>query len=171
MSKNREDQYKLLWPPTADFARLAAATNAFVVPFSAVGGDDAFDIAMDTADILAHPVLAPLATAVVDNLVHEGRDPAELVMPLTRLPGSGVPSPLPVANFGRVYFKIGEAVDMGKINSRDKAACRAAAAVARARVEAGIVELLELRESDPERGVWGRVQRKTVEAVTLASRL
>eukprot|EP00892_Ulva_mutabilis_P006065 jgi/Ulvmu1/3830/UM018_0042.1 len=171
VSKNRAEQYKLLWPRTGDFARLAAATNATIVPFSAVGGDDAFDIAMDPADILAHPVLAPLATAAVDRLMREGRDPAEVVWPITRLPGSGMPSPLPVANFGRVYFKIGEPVDMAEVDKRDRAACRDAAATARSRVEAGIQELLEVREADPERGVWGRAQRRAMEAVNLASRL
>lgn len=171
MSKNSDELYKLLWPPAVDFARLAAATGATVVPFSSVGGDDAFDIAMDPADILSHPVLAPLATAAVDTLMSEGRNPAEVVLPLTRLPGSGIPSPLPVANFGRVYFKFGEVVDMAGVDSRDKSACQEAGAVARARVEAGIEELLELREADPERGVLSRIQRRTVQAVSLASRL
>lgn len=171
VSKNRDEYYKLFWPPSVDFVRLAAATNATIVPFSAIGGDDAFDIAMDPADILSHPVLAPLATAAVDTLVSEGRNPSEVVMPLTLLPGSPIPSPLPVANFGRVYFKFGEPVDMAEVPSKDRAACRAAGAVARRRVEEGIAELLEVREGDPDRGVLRRMQRKAVQAVSLASQL
>lgn len=38
-------------------------------------------------------------------------DPAEAALPLTRLPGLGLPTPVPVPNLQRLYFKICEPID------------------------------------------------------------
>lgn len=41
--------------------RLAARFGAIIVPFAAVGGDDAYDIALEVDEVLENPVLGPLA--------------------------------------------------------------------------------------------------------------
>lgn len=42
--KKRGQEYKLLWKESPDFVRLAAKCNALIVPFAAVGADDAYDV-------------------------------------------------------------------------------------------------------------------------------
>lgn len=44
----------------ADFVRLAARCGAIIVPFAAVGADDAYDVMMDVDEVLDAPVLGDL---------------------------------------------------------------------------------------------------------------
>jgi hypothetical protein len=44
----------------ADFVRLAARCGAIIVPFAAVGADDAYDVLMDVDEVLDAPVLGDL---------------------------------------------------------------------------------------------------------------
>ena len=45
--KRKGEKYQLFWrEDRADFVRLAAKFDAIIVPFAAVGGDDAFDLFM-----------------------------------------------------------------------------------------------------------------------------
>jgi hypothetical protein len=50
VAKLRDQKYQLLWKD-GDFIRLAARCDALIVPFAAVGGDDAFDLFMDTKEV------------------------------------------------------------------------------------------------------------------------
>lgn len=45
--KRRGEEYQLFWRrDRTDFVRLAAKYNAIIVPFSAVGADDAYNLFM-----------------------------------------------------------------------------------------------------------------------------
>lgn len=44
VAKRRGEEYLLQWKESPDFVRLAARCNALIVPFAAVGADDAFDV-------------------------------------------------------------------------------------------------------------------------------
>ena len=46
MVKPKAQDYTLLWKDEPDFVRMAAACGAIIVPFAAVGADDAYDIMM-----------------------------------------------------------------------------------------------------------------------------
>lgn len=50
--------------------------------------------------VTLHPLQGLLAR------VDPSLDPAEAAMPLTRLPGVGLPTPVPVPNLQRLYFKV-----------------------------------------------------------------
>ncbi len=39
VNKLKGEEYKLIWKDQPDFVRMAAKTNALVVPFAAVGGE------------------------------------------------------------------------------------------------------------------------------------
>lgn len=60
----------------------------------------------DTDEILAAPVLGPLARSAV-RAINPSLDPAETVMPVAAVPGiSWLPSPLPIPDIRqRVYFR------------------------------------------------------------------
>lgn len=107
MNKRKGEKYKLIWKDKPDFVRMAAKSGALIIPFAAVGGDDAFDIAMDTDEVLANPLLGPLARRVTNQVFKgtplEGSDDA--VTPITKLPGLGLPSPLPLPKLERLYFR------------------------------------------------------------------
>jgi hypothetical protein len=51
VNKRRDEKYKLKWRETPDFVRMAANRNAIIIPFAAVGGDDAYDVMMDADQV------------------------------------------------------------------------------------------------------------------------
>ena len=53
-------EYTLLWSDKTDFVRLAARCNAIIVPFVAVGADDAYDILLEASEVLQAPLLGDL---------------------------------------------------------------------------------------------------------------
>lgn len=55
VTKRRGEQYKLLWQGRTGFARLAIETNATVVPFGAIGGDEIYDVVIDGDTIMKTP--------------------------------------------------------------------------------------------------------------------
>ena len=69
----------------------------------AAAGDDAFDLALDTEELLQNPVLGPLAAGTLERFA-PGLDPREALFPVTRGP-FGLPSPVPVPRLERLYFK------------------------------------------------------------------
>lgn len=107
VNKRKGEKYQLIWKDKPDFVRMAAKSNALIIPFAAVGGDDAYDIAMDTDEVLANPLLGPLARRVTSRIFRgtplEGSDDA--VSPITNLPGLGIPSPVPLPKLERLYFR------------------------------------------------------------------
>ena len=149
--------------------RLAARCNAVIVPFAAVGADDAFDIFMDTDEILSHPVIGPLTSAFMRSVAGDDTNLAEAVMPITTIPGTPLPSPVPLSNLGRVYFKFAEPVDTAELSVKDATACAAVYGECKARVEAQIAELLAIRERDPRRSGWARLTEGVRESLGLVS--
>lgn len=66
-------------------------------------GDDAFDLALDTREVLSNGILGPLAAGALQR-VARGIDPEEAVFPITK--GLfGLPSPVPVPKLERIYFR------------------------------------------------------------------
>lgn len=107
VTKRKGERYKLIWKNKAEFVRMAASTNALIIPFAAVGGEEAFDIALDTDEILADPVLGPLARAA-SNRVFKGsplEGSPDAIGPIIKLPGTELPSLLPLPKLERLYFR------------------------------------------------------------------
>ncbi len=61
--KKRGQEYTLLWRESPDFVRLAAKCNALIVPFAAVGADDAYDVGAGVGKKLIHPTSSLYASA------------------------------------------------------------------------------------------------------------
>jgi 1-acyl-sn-glycerol-3-phosphate acyltransferase len=157
--KGRGEKYTLLWGERMGFARLAMECGYPIVPVSAVGADDAYDILFDVADILASPI-GPLVERIAPR--------PDLIPPVVR--GVG---PTAVPRVARLYFHFGAPVETRYLAGRagDPAACFAVRERVRKAVEAGIARLLLERERDPDRPLLARVlaprvRRRTRPAVT-----
>ncbi|BDA40991.1 probable acyltransferase-like protein At1g54570, chloroplastic [Coccomyxa sp. Obi] len=157
VNKLKGQEYQLLWREQPDFVRMAAKLNALIIPFSAVGGDDAFDLALDTREILENPILGPLSRGALER-VAPGLDPEEAVPPLTR--GLfGLPSPIALPKLERIYFRFMAPIDPNEdlCSLDDMDACMGTYERVRHSVEDGIQQLLAEREVDPERDLGPRL--------------
>jgi 1-acyl-sn-glycerol-3-phosphate acyltransferase len=80
VAKRRGEQYQLFWKERVGFARMALTHGATIVPFAALGVEDALHIVADANDLLASP-LGPLVrrlvrrTDVIPPLVRPKRRP------------------------------------------------------------------------------------------------
>ena len=54
--KRRGEKYRLLWGTRTGFAQLAIELGCPIVPFSAVGAEDAYEILLDADDLRATPL-------------------------------------------------------------------------------------------------------------------
>jgi hypothetical protein len=116
--------------------------------------------------VLDSPVLGPISRAVVDRFVGNDMDESEVIFPITKVPGTNVPSPVPLSNFERVYFKFGKPLDTATLDVKDRSACASQYAVCKASVELLIQELLEHRETDSDRRGAGRIGRQVMRGVS-----
>ena len=55
MAKRKGEKYKLMWKDDAEFVRLAMRFQCTIIPFASVGTEDAFNIAMDSDEIMRSP--------------------------------------------------------------------------------------------------------------------
>jgi hypothetical protein len=123
VTKRRGEAYQLQWKEQADFVRLAAKCDALLVPFAALGADDAFDYFLDSDELLSNPVLGPALRGIYQRLAPD-LPPESTVYPIAGvpLPGGGpvVPSLLPVpSSIQRVYFQFRPPIDPRDLLSAD----------------------------------------------------
>ncbi|KAF8058058.1 acyltransferase-like protein [Scenedesmus sp. PABB004] len=162
VNKRVGDDHTLLWRDAPDFVRLAARCGAVVVPFAAVGADDAFNVAMEVDELLAAPLLGDLVKGALRR-VDPALDPREAALPLTRLPGTPLPTLVPIPNLQRLYFKICQPVDMATLGlgdgRRGDARWQEVYDDIRATVVAGMEELQAVRAADDQRDVRARLSK------------
>jgi len=177
--KRRGEEYTLIWPERAEFVRAAAKFGADIVPFAAVGSDDA------VVQLMSGPEMAELRERVAKPL----RDVAGALLPRGQGGGDGSGSggafggrPLPVARKGvnaqsfdedafanalpliapngpprRIYFKFGAPIRTTPDMAKDKAACERVYAQTKSDVEGGLSWLLANRGRDPYADFAARV--------------
>ncbi|MEW6268035.1 MAG: lysophospholipid acyltransferase family protein [Thermodesulfobacteriota bacterium] len=143
--KRRGEKYCLIWGKRTGFARLAIEFGYPIVPFSAVGAEDAYDILLDADDLLATP-LGPVLRRLVAR--------PELIPPIAR--GIG-PTALPRPE--RLYFHFGEPVETRHLAGRqdEEEVAFAVREKVRRAVEDGIARLLLERERDPDHALLPRL--------------
>ncbi len=143
--KHKGEKYRLIWKNRIGFARLAIEFGYTIVPFSAVGAEDCYDILVDSDEFLKTrlgPVLERLAPR-----------PDE-IPPLVRGVGlSLLPKPQ------RFYFHFGRPIETAQLAGKqnDEAVCFALRDQVRHAVERGIALLLARRERDPDRQLGTRL--------------
>ncbi|GLC71454.1 hypothetical protein PLESTF_001117600 [Pleodorina starrii] len=158
--KKRGQEYQLLWKDSPDFVRLAARCNALIVPFAAVGADDAYDVIMDTDEVISHPLLGPLTTGLLSRVSSE-LQPQESIFPITRLPVVGIPTPIPIPNLQRLYFQFAPPIDPSALGTdiHDPQQVQELYDSVRGTVTQCMSELLAVREADDESQLGARLAK------------
>lgn len=138
-AKRRGERYKLIWANRLGFVRMAIAHGCTIVPFAALGAEDALDIVADAHDIMDSPL-----GRWVEGLGLR----RDLVPPLVR--GIG---PTPIPRPERLYFWFGEPVSTAEhVGSQDDdALCLEVRGQVHASVDAGLDALKQHRSQDPKR--------------------
>lgn len=66
--KRKGEKYQLFWPARPEFVRMAIKFGATIVPFSAVGLEDSFDIVVDSKELLGAPVIGGMVRERISGL-------------------------------------------------------------------------------------------------------
>ena len=135
----REEAYILKWSNRTDFVRMAAAFDAIIVPFGAIGVADSLDILLDSSDIYSNPILNRLARRAATRIPRARATVAEnFTLPIfsPKLPR-------------RIYFLFQQPFDTRNLDARDKKACRDVYLAIRDQVEESLATLLRFRQNDP----------------------
>lgn len=144
VAKRKGEKYQLIWKERMGFARLAIEHGYTIVPFAAVGAEEAVDIVLDGDN----PLLAP--TRLFAEKILGSKD----AMPITR--GIGL-SPVPRPE--RQYYWFGEPIPTESLQGQqdDDAVVRTVRDRTKVAVESGMEFLLVERENDPNRSVVKRL--------------
>jgi 1-acyl-sn-glycerol-3-phosphate acyltransferase len=137
--KRKGERYQLIWKNRLGFAKMALRHRCTIVPFGAVGADDAYDIVIDGDDVIRSP-LGKLGKRL--GILHE-----DLVVPLAR-GAAGTPLPKPQ----RFYFRFEPPIPTAEWAGRDdEATAREVRDRTRSAVEHALDELLALRARTRQR--------------------
>lgn len=145
----KNDAYRLLWPEKLDFVRVAAKFNATIIPLSAVGAADSFNILIDAPDLLRLPFgLGERLTNYSRNIVSARADDLdELFIPPLALPRQPA----------RHYFLFGKPLRTDALDHRNIEACEAFYKRVKSEVELGFEDVLRARKKDPFADFSGRL--------------
>lgn len=157
------EQYKLFWPEKAEFVRMAARSEATIVPFGIVGEDDMAEVVGDYDDVMKIPIYNDMIEKLnkdVQNL--RSGTTGEVANQQMYLPIM-VPKPP-----GRLYFLFGKPIPTAgrKDELRDKANAHDLYVQVKGEVEASIEYLLRKREEDPYRPFLPRFLYEAVSGFT-----
>jgi 1-acyl-sn-glycerol-3-phosphate acyltransferase len=144
VAKRKGERYTLIWKERMGFARLAIEHGYTIVPFAAVGAEEAVDIVLDGDN----PLLAP--TRLFAEKILGSKD----AMPIKR--GIGItPFPRPE----RQYYWFGEPISTEAVQGQqaDDAVVGTVRDRTKKAVEQGMEFLLTERENDPNRSVVKRL--------------
>lgn len=149
VAKRKGEKYKLIWKERLGFARMAIRHRCTIVPFAAVGAEDALDVVADADDLLRTPL---------GGLLRKLKLRVDVLPPLVK--GVG-PTPLPRPE--RFYFAFRPPIptarwaEVAKREDEDSAA-RDLRDTVRAEVAAGIADLQAHQAADPRRRLGARLR-------------
>ncbi len=138
-TKRRGEKYQLIWANRLGFVRMAVRHGCTIVPFAALGAEDAFDIVMDADDLLR---------SRFGRLIQGLGLRRDMIPPIVQGIGA-TPIPRPE----RLYFWFGEPVETRDVVGRqdDAEVCTQLRDAVRTSIEQGIAELRLTRAADPKR--------------------
>ncbi len=143
VTKRKDQKYQLLWENRYGFARMALQYGCTIVPFAAVGVEDAFEIVLDGDDMFKSPLGPLLRRANVRR---------DVLLPLVR--GIG-PTPIPKPH--RLYFQFQPPIEVPRLTDPDDQSVAKLRERAYEAVSAGIEDLRRLQKTDPKRKLLPRL--------------
>lgn len=146
--KNKGEAYQLKWENRTGFVKMALQHQCTIVPFSAIGGEECYELIWDSEEILSSPL---------GLLLRQFGARKDMVIPIVK--GIGL-TPLPRPQ--RFYYKfappISTKVYQGK--EKDEATILEIQHLVKEQVENGLRDLLDIREQDPNRTLFNRILSK-----------
>lgn len=142
--KRKGEAYQLIWKDRTGFARMAIQHGYPIIPFAAVGAEEAYKILVDGDEIMRSPVGRLLrATGIAEKFLRNG----ESLMPLVR--GLG---PTWIPRRERFYFSVGKPISTRRLRGHedDDAVLLALRDRVKAQVETHIKHLLRQRAKDAQ---------------------
>ncbi|MGH1335736.1 MAG: lysophospholipid acyltransferase family protein [Aureispira sp.] len=148
--KNKGEAYQLKWEDRSGFIKMAMQHGCTIVPFSAVGAEECYDLVMDSDEILQSPIGFALRKMGL-------RD--DLIIPMAK--GIGM-SPLPKPQ--RFYYKFAKPIRTTAYQGleEDAEAVAALKTIVEHEVLEGIEALKVIRAKDPKRKLPTRVLAQLV---------
>ena len=140
--KRKGEAYRLIWKDRIGFAQMAAAHGYPIVPFAAVGAEEAYRIALDAGEIMASPLGKLLrATGLADKYLRGGEELPPLALGL---------GPTLIPRPERFYFSFGKPISTARYRGQvdDLAAMHALRDRVRVSIEKQLVQLQQVREGD-----------------------
>lgn len=146
--KNKGEAYQLKWEDRVGFAKMAIRNQCTIVPISAVGGEECYELVMDSKEILASPVGKILKLMGVRK---------DMVIPLVK--GVGI-TPLPRPQ--KFYYQFGTPISTTEYlgMEENKEALYALKEKVQLKVEEGLSDLLKIRDNDPDSKLLDRLWHK-----------
>ncbi len=146
VAKRKGEKYQLVWKQRAGFARMAIEHGCTIVPFAAIGVEDALDVVFDADELMETPLGEPIRRLGMRT---------DVIPPIIR--GIG-PTMFPRPQ--RYYFQFRPAISTKDLSGKhtDDDTCWSLREQIKAEVECGIQELREIRERDPRRSFRTRMR-------------
>lgn len=144
--KYKGEAYQLIWGERKGFARMAIKHGCTIVPFSAVGAEECYDLVMDSQEMAK--------TYMGKMMTKHFKLRQDHLFPIVK--GVGM---TPIPRPERLYFKFGKPIETtqyeGDYMNNNK--CDALKAVVKSAVEDGIKEMHQKRLFDPKRNFINRM--------------
>ena len=142
--------YPLQWVQTkTDFVRTAARFNAIIIPFSAIGMAESFNVVLEPEDVLKLPIIGPQVRDFNRNMTkarYDAKPDDEIVTFPLALPA------IPQRN----YFLFGPAIDTTLVDPKNITACSEVYKQVQNHVRKGIDDLRSARTQDPFQDTFQR---------------
>ncbi|XP_034706778.1 acyltransferase-like protein At3g26840, chloroplastic [Vitis riparia] len=148
------EEYKLFWPESSEFIRMAARFGAKIVPFGVVGEDDIGQVVIDYDDLMKIPYFrAQIKDLTNQSAILRTESSGDVANQDVHLPG--VLPKIP----GRFYYFFGKPIETEgrKHELRDKEKAHELYLHAKSEVESCIAYLKEKRKGDPYRNLLPRL--------------
>jgi 1-acyl-sn-glycerol-3-phosphate acyltransferase len=106
--KQKGEAYQLIWRNRTGFAHMAVAHGYDIIPVAAIGGEEMFDILVDSREVMSSPIGAWLQNSgLADRYLNGGENLPPIVKGVGR---SLLPKPQ------RHYIMVGDRIDTTRFN-------------------------------------------------------
>jgi pimeloyl-ACP methyl ester carboxylesterase len=154
--KRKNEKYQLFWPSKPEFVKMAIRFNAIIVPFSAIGAEDSFDIVMDAEEMLSNPLLGERVRTQMEKVPSarkfDTRETDDDMKPETFIQPILAPT-----TPERFYFRFMKPIDTIGMDRNNEEEVKRVYKETKMSVESGIAYLKAKREQDPFKNVGQRV--------------